>query len=420
VTTRLYTPSDFSVLSVFVGLVSIISVAACLRFDIAVSLPKNDVEAINILALALGFAAVISVSLFFLVISIPDQIAHLLNQPEFEKVLWLVPVAVLLASTYSALQMWFVRSKMFSLISKTRIIQATAGASIQVSFGWFRWAPFGLLLGQTLNSGAGCLGLGYRLIIYDQVNLKNISWLRMRAAFISNVYFPKYSTFEALSNSAAIYFPIIMIAALAVGPEAGYLGLAMFVLQAPVGLIGTAVSQVYLSRAPSEHRAGNIGMFTAEVIGGLVKCGVGPLIFAGIVAPSLFVIIFGPEWSRAGVLVAWMTPWFVMQFLSSTVSMALHVTGSQRAAMLLQLFGLSFRVGVVYLVSLVNRNFISEAYALSGFVFYFVYFVVVLSKVSVRSGVVLGEMQKGLVAILLWIIVGISVALSVDGLLMLD
>ena len=38
VLTRLYTPADFSVLAVFSGILSVVSVAACLRFDIAVSI----------------------------------------------------------------------------------------------------------------------------------------------------------------------------------------------------------------------------------------------------------------------------------------------------------------------------------------------------------------------------------------------
>ena len=416
ITSRLYSPDDFSALSVFTGLVSIISVAACLRLDVAVSLPQRDDDAVNILGLALICALVISIVLAISVIILPEQIATFLNQPQLLKYLWLLPIAVMITSTYSALQMWFIRKKAFASISKTRVFQSCAGAGSQIGLGWLGWAPFGLILGQTLNSGAGCVGLGYRLFCKDRGLLKTINWARMRAVFNTYDQFAKYSTFEAMSNSAAIYLPVMMIAAIANGPEAGYLTMAMFAMQAPLGLIGTAVSQVYLSRAPDEHRAENLDLFTTNIIGGLVKSGVGPLMFAGIVAPSLFSIIFGGGWERAGVLVAWMTPWFIMQFLSSTISMALHVTGNQKSALYLQLFGLFLRTGVVYLASITYATYISEAYAISGFVFYSAYFIMVLRVVKIKWTDLSREAYKSFYVVFLWAILGCVTALTVDKL----
>src|SRR5690606_30740867 len=124
---------------------------------------------------------------------------------------------------------------------------------------------------------------------------------------------------------------------LAIGPEAGYLMLATRIMAAPVGLIGGSVAQVYLSQAPIEFRAGNLPNFTVGIIGALVKTGAGPLAFMGIIAPHVFPILFGLEWVRAGEMVAWLTPWFIVQFISSPVSMSLHVSGRQRTALVLQI-----------------------------------------------------------------------------------
>ena len=40
--TRLYTPEDYSVLGVYVAIVSILSVVSCLRFEIAIPIAKSD------------------------------------------------------------------------------------------------------------------------------------------------------------------------------------------------------------------------------------------------------------------------------------------------------------------------------------------------------------------------------------------
>ena len=214
--------------------------------------------------------------------------------------------------------------------------------------------------------------------------------------------FPKYSTLESLANSASIQLPVIIIAALAAGPEAGFLMLASRVMFAPMALIGGAVSQVYLSRAPNEFRKGTLGTFTANIMGGLVKIGVGPLIFVGIVAPVAFPIIFSAQWQRAGEMVAWMTPWFVMQFMASPISMTLHVTQSQRTALLLQIFGLVMRVGVVSAAGYWTKWWIVESYAVSGFIFYLVYLCVVVSRAQIRVKELMKEFKVGIFIVTLW------------------
>jgi O-antigen/teichoic acid export membrane protein len=244
---RLYSPADFSMLAVFTSLLSIISVAACLRFDVAVAIPDKDIDAANLLALALGCAFVISLIVAILVLLIPEQIASWLNQIGLSAYLWLLPLGVLLASSYSALQTWLVRKKEFGQIARSRIAQSAVAAGMQLSMGAAGVGAFGLLLGYVLNAGAACVVLGYKVIRFDRRAFRAVSWSGMRAMAMVHHRYPKYSTWEALSNSAAIQVPIIMIAALAVGPEAGYLSMAMYVMQAPMALVGGAIGQVYLS-----------------------------------------------------------------------------------------------------------------------------------------------------------------------------
>jgi O-antigen/teichoic acid export membrane protein len=194
-----------------------------------------------------------------------------------------------------------------------------------------------------------------------------------------------------------------MIAALAVGPEAGYLSMAMYVMQAPMALVGGAIGQVYLSRAPVEHREGKLAPFTGEVFGGLLKAGAGPLLFVGIVSPTVFPFIFGEDWRRAGHLVAWMTPWFIMQFLVSPISMALHVIGRQRMAMSLQYFSLIMRVTAVWFAAKQWPEAVGEAYALSGFLVYGVYTILVLIVLRIQPSQLLGVTGRALPFTAAWL-----------------
>ena len=415
VLTRLYSPQDFSVLAVFTGALATVAVAACLRFDVAIPLPKDDTEAINVFALALVSAVIVAALLSVLLIAAPSLVTSLLNQPGLGPFLWLIPVGVFFAGAFSALQNWFVRRKGFSAIAATRIAQATAGSGAQIGLGLLGVGPGGLVVGQALNSGAGCVGLFFRLVMGDRALLARISLRGMESAWVAYDRFPKFSTLEALFNSAGMQVPIIMIAALAAGPDAGFVALAMFVMQAPMGLIGTAIAQVFLSRAPEEYRNDRLGELTARVLNGLMRSGIGPLIFVGIVAPVILPILLGGEqWRRAGDLVAWMMPWFITQFLTAPISMALHVTNHQRTALLLQIFGFALRVAAVYIGWLVAASYIAEAYALSGLFFYSLYLVVIVRLTGVPTSAIKEGMRACRRPVLLWTGGGFSLVLGIN------
>ena len=409
--TRLYTPADFSALAVFVSISSIVSVAACLRLEIAIPLPEHDDDAANLTALALISCTSVAAIFGLLAWIFSTQIIGLIRQPTLEPYLWLLPIGVWVTSAYAALQFWTTRKKGFTSIAKTRVTQALSGTATQIGLGWAGIAPLGLLLGQVVTTGAGLFRLGRGALRKDQQAIRTIRLSEMRRMLRVYHRFPKYSAVEGFANNAAIQAPVIIIAALAAGPEAGYLMLAMRVMAAPIALLGGAVSQVYLSRASGELRNERLAVFTTDIVGGLAKTGVGPLIFIGIVAPTLFPLVFGESWHRAGELVSWMSPWFVVQFLTSPVSMALHVTGRQRMALALQLFGLVFRVGSVAGAGLLAEHYIGEVYAVSGFIFYSMYFGVVITLSGSKPSKLFGAALSALPITLAWICAGLTILL---------
>lgn len=406
--TRLYTPADFSTLAVFTGIIAILSVGTCLRFDIAVPLPLKDEDGVAVVLLSLVIAAALNLVLLVAAALFSTTFAGWLGHPELAPYLWLVPVATFLAGAYSTLQFWFVRRKQFGQLAHNRVMQAAGSSATQIALGVAGIAPLGLLLGQLANSGVGSIRLGWRLWRGEQATIGRVG--RHDIARMARQYdrFPKFSTLEAMCNSAAVYLPIILLSAWSVGPEAGYLSLGMYAMQVPMSLIGNAVSQVYMSRGPEEARAGTIGRFSMEVLSGLLKTGVGPIICIGVVAPELFRIVFGSEWTRAGVLVTWMVPWFILQFLASPISLALHIQNRLVEAFVLQVFGLGLRTGAVVLAAALPGAPLSEFYALSGAVFYLVYLILILNIVETdwkATGLVA---LRSLPIVASWLVLGVA------------
>jgi glycosyltransferase involved in cell wall biosynthesis len=124
VITRLFTPDDFSMLAVYMALLSIVSVVACLRFEIAIPLPQDNFEAFNLMALSLIFSTAIS-AIFALVVGFFSvRVALLMGQPALETYLWLLPVGIWFTCLFSCFQYWVSRTKKFVVIAKAKVLLA--------------------------------------------------------------------------------------------------------------------------------------------------------------------------------------------------------------------------------------------------------------------------------------------------------
>ncbi len=379
---RLYTPGDLGVLGLYSSIVYTLSVIACLRFEIAIVLPDDDTEALRLLCLAVMAGIALSAVCGVVVAFLPKDAIDNQSYREVAPYLWLLPINLAAISVFAALQNWFVRKKSFGLLARSRIVQSAGAAGTQVGLGFLAPSPIGLIAGFIINSGAATLVLLGPFTRLVRIRLPSLG--ELRATFRKYRDFPRYSVWEALASSASIQLPILLIGALTSAAEVGQLLLAMTVIQAPMALFGTATAQVFMAKAPTEAREGRLRQFTLQAMGGLARAGIPVLLLLGAAAPFVFPFLFGAEWERAGVLVTWMTPWLLLQFLVSPLTSVLNVTGQLRTALLLQLFGMIFRLGAVWFGVREFAWGANEAYALSGAVFYGAYLIVILA--AVRRG----------------------------------
>lgn len=386
--TRIYSPSDFSLFAVYTSLIMVLSVASCLRFEIAIPIPEEKSEAVNLVVLSFLSNLLISILLFIIIALFHHQIIQLLGQSNFSELIWLVPVGVFFLGVYNTFQYWATRQKQFKTIAKTRITQSIFGVTTQVSLGVLGFFSFGLIVGQIVKVSAG-IGKLIKNFLYDSAGiLKKISFFSLKKTFIKNDKFPKFSTLEALANTAGVQLPIIFIASKVSGGEAGHLMLAMQVMAIPIAFIGSAVSQVYLANGPEELKKGKLKEFTLQSMNSLLKVAILPLVLISIMSPYIFPIIFGENWGRAGEMMIWMLPWFAAQLLVSPISMSLHILNLHKIALLLQIFGLFIRTGGLFIIVQLNPKFLFEYYALSGFFFYLIFLGVVLNFIFKKEKVI--------------------------------
>lgn len=272
VVTRLYSPEEYALLAVFLAMVTIASVAACLRFDVAVPLARDDADALYLLLIGLASAFFVALALSFLVLGFSKDFAFVLGQPSMAGFLWLVPIGVLMVSSYSVFQNWATRARSFSAIAKTRAAQSVVGVLVVLGLGFLGVKPLGLLLGNVLAIGSGFFSLGILAFLSLRVKSHGLSFAGVRAVFYRYKDYPRYSVPDSLANVVGLQFSVILIGKF-LGAEAGFLMLAMQLMSAPVALLGGSVAQVYISRASERQRRAELAVFTLEVLRKLVRVG---------------------------------------------------------------------------------------------------------------------------------------------------
>jgi O-antigen/teichoic acid export membrane protein len=378
--TRVYTPADFNLLAIYVAALALISPISCLRLEIAIPIPEEDNIAANIYALSIISATMFAACSGTILYVYYEDISKLAGYGDIY--IPLLPIGIWLAGVYAASQYWATRNKNFTEIAKTRITQAIAAIGIQLGFGVAGAGAFGLMLGHAFMGGVGAISLSRNAIKRDREKLSTISLSGMRIAFRTFSKFPTYSVLDALINNAAIQVPVFIIASVAVGPEAGFLLLATRVLGAPVTMIGNAASQIYISQAPSEMRAENLAQYTNRTTKWLATMSIVPMLVIAVISPSVFEIFFGVEWRRAGEMVSWLMPWYMLKLLASPISMVMHIKMKQEAMLLLTTFGLVLRLAAVLIASKYYPDFVFESYAIAGAIFYLIAFIIFFSTAN--------------------------------------
>lgn len=376
--TRLYSPADFTLLSVILAIITTISAVSSLRLEVPIPIVKKNDEAASLAILSALSLLFISLILTLIVATSSSQISNLINTPELKDYLWVVPIGVMLYSSYQLLSSWSIRFKRFTLIARTKLTQVIFGTLIMISGGYLEFIPIGLLIGMCLTSSGGSFLLLRQLLKYDSYIFKGVTKAKLVNTFKRNSSYPKFSTLEVFANNAGYQLPILIVAANA-GNDAGYLFLAMQIMTIPMALVGKAMSQVYLSRAPEEMRNNRLSSFTFSIMKKLTIIIIPSIIMVILLAPFVVSQVFGQDWDRVGYIIQLLAPWIALQFIVSPVSMALHITGKQSLAMQLQIYGVLIRLGGLGLITLLSLNeYTVEAFAFLSAAFYFLYILVVV------------------------------------------
>lgn len=333
--TRIYTPEDFGVLALFISITAILRVVANGRYELAIMLPENDEDAINIAALGLLVASFFSLFLFFLTILLNRNIATLLGNQEIEYWLYLVPFVVFMAGLYNLLNYLNTRKSLYKDIAKSNVYKSVGMASVQLSIGLVKSGATGLISGQIVSQFIS----NYRLAINAASNydLKKITKSEIKRLARRYIDFPKISLWAVLANSLAYNLTSILFSFYFSISTLGFYSLSQKILGMPMALMGSSIGQVYFQQANQEKQLTGSAIKTFNST--FLKLGLisfltfTPLFF---ILPISFKIIFGAEWIIAGEFAQIILPFIAVKFIAVALSNTTNIFEKQIIALVWQ------------------------------------------------------------------------------------
>ncbi len=367
--TRMFSPEDFGLLALYAACVSILGVVATGRYEIAIMLPKDDEDARLLLQLSMLFALFVS-----LLISIPisiwnAQIAHFLGNEDIAVWLYLVPVSVLFTGIYQALTYWNNRQKKFINTAVSRVNQSLFQGFAQTSLGFLQVSG-GLILGQFIGIVSGSIYLLKKDKNYQSLIRKSkINSIQKQG--IKYHKFPTYGVWGALCDAGAVQMPIILLTKFYSNSVTGMFSLTFRVLNMPTSIISSAIAQVLFQKvveiSQTEPEKLNLYIIKMFLLLFVIYLPAVPILF--IWGENLFSIIFGNEWSQAGVYAGYLVIAVAVRFAVSPLSAVLGLEQNIKMGVLWQ---------VLYLCTISITLYFSSSLSIEEFLIAFVVHEVVL------------------------------------------
>lgn len=329
--TRLYTPADFGVLSLYMAVVGILGVASALRYEFALPIAATNKDAAALAVLSGGLALLVSLLSWVVLVLTWKPIEAAFNLASLRLYIWLVPLGIASIGMFNVLTLWGTRDQAFGVLAQSRLTQGVGIAGTQVGAGLMAAGGLGLITGDVLGRVFGALHVARRVATSHTHEIRALDRATLLAVLTRFRRFPLISAPASFFNALGLRLPVILVAAFYGIEPAGWLMLSQRVVGTPMTLIGQSVSRVYageLGRRLREDPA-SIEILFLRMSWKLALFCTLPILLLAVAAPATFEWIFGDNWYTAGQYTRLLALMLIAQFIVVPVSQTLTLLERQ-------------------------------------------------------------------------------------------
>lgn len=348
VLSRIYTPEEFGVYTVFISILSATWMVAGFRYEQAIILPEGDREAATLGSLArlfsLFFCSIWLLSTFILSdlwLQITGNVLSLF---------WIRMLAVtILVNSWMDQYMGILnRFQHYSSIAGARLSSNIVQVSSHIGLGLAGLTQWSLMFGKVIGDSTGLIWTWLRTKVHKTPSFPLIAH-KSGALIKKYSSFPLYNGPHVLFTALATSIPSIIIANEFGSSAAGYYGLAFRAVILPLNLLTMTVYRVFYERfsrlmnAPELFRQKFLttlkSLFVIAVIPTLLLW-----FYSGDVIPW----VFGREWQASAPLAAYLSLIFFASTLTSPLMFVPLLFEKQRFFLVWEIINTIVRVGSIY------------------------------------------------------------------------
>lgn len=348
--TRIYSPDIFGVFALIISIVSIFSMIASGRYEMAIVIAeKHELNKILKIcfSLIIFFVGILLFSMFFITETTLKQI-HL---SQLYELTYLIPIIVLLMAIFQIYYNVLVKNKMFRVLSNNKILLAFSTVVLQIVLGYVFSSNYGLIFGYLFGFVFSLFFLFSMKVINFEDILQTKEILNIAKKY-SN--FPKYSLPSDFLNVVSNQLPVLLIGSMFSITSLGYYALVNRLLSAPVSLLSSSILDVFKQKATEDFKLyGNCRAIYKNTFYKLLIMSFFPFLLFWIFADDVFGFIFGSEWSTAGKYAQILAPLFFLKFIASPLSYVFIIVQKQKwdfigQLSLLFVTSLAMYIGYIY------------------------------------------------------------------------
>lgn len=382
--TRLYSPDEFGLFGFYIALISIGTLVASGRLEMAVLVARKDSEALQLALMSFLISAVLSLLLLLVIFFWGTKIADFSGQPALGSWLYIVPFSIFLFSAYKILLRWLNRKKQYQLMSHSRIIQSSSMSVLQVIIGLTAKFTPGLALADCIGRALS-LSLVF-LRIKNTIQIPKFNPVRQIALLRRYKKFPFFGAPASILNLLSLQIPYVIIPIIFNSAVAGLYFLVFRVLMMPIALLGESTMEVFRNKAMDSLKDhGTCKPLYLKTCTSMVLIGLPPTLLLIFYGQELFALIFGEDWRIAGLYSSILAPMALFRLVCAPLSGVLLIREKLRLILLLQSFffllvAISLFIGWVYTDPIVLMTCLSA----SGCVFYLTQAITAYTLCTVR------------------------------------
>lgn len=346
--TRLYSPEQYGVLTVYVAFLGMINLLGALSYDSAIPIADDDEKAFNVFVLCLLILLFVTSILFFAVAIAGDIFLGLFKAEEIVQYKYFIPIGFFLTGFYTVMSQWALRKRNFKSITVTKYSQSITGNSTKIGLGFFNVGAVGLIVGNILSQSAGIFTLIKPNIGEFKIMIKSVDYQKIKSLAKRYIKFPLYTAPGLFILSASGQLPTIFMSSLYGTGIVGLYGLARSISFLPMTIVGKSVQDVFYGEAASIGRTNptRIKELSNKLLKKLILLASIPMLTLILFGPTLFSFVFGADWRVAGMFARILSIEVFFHFIFHPISTVFSIFEQQKKSLFIYILKLILVLGI--------------------------------------------------------------------------